>query len=156
MQNRFEELKNDLLPRFWDTENKEMIYPEYVFSEQLNIHSIWYEIIVGKDVFDKDFITHKFEISDLLFNPRFIPMKPTGLKDKNGKLIYDGDVVRFNENDIGYVVGGVRGYCYDVICPQKQSYGSTLYHIQQYHHIEVIGNIHSNPELLEEQKWLKI
>jgi len=28
MNDRFEQLKQNLLPRFWDIKNKEMIYPE--------------------------------------------------------------------------------------------------------------------------------
>ena len=65
---------------------------------------------------------------------------PTGLKDKNGKEICEGDIVK--TCSIGtWAVEGRRG-CFFV--GKYALYGHNDYG-------EVIGNIHENPELLKEK-----
>ena len=81
----------------------------------------------------------------------------TGLKDKNGKLIYDGDILKTNSGNIYYIkwdekTGSFREEdynCQNVIyraghhlCLWKDSYCESY---------EIVGNIHENPELLEKE-----
>ena len=86
----------------------------------------------------------------------------TGLKDKNGKRIFEGDVLR-----IAKIVDGLGGYCHppldypvnvvvkwdlcawmwETLCEDKRyiSFPNAWSHYE----CEIIGNIHDNPELLE-------
>ena len=77
----------------------------------------------------------------------------TGLLDKNGKEVYEGDIVKFED------VSGYKDGCASVIW-HEDSCGyylendddniyDTLYDFTPSYQMEVIGNIHENPELLE-------
>lgn len=75
----------------------------------------------------------------------------TGLHDKNGKEIYEGDIIieklrRARKDGERLVI------CFDDFEWQgKNANGATtsLSLLVEYHTIEVIGNIHDNPELLK-------
>ena len=99
----------------------------------------------------------------------------TGLKDKNGKRIFEGDIIRMNqnENDISVVEFGKFG----CVCTEDESITDFVHGWYyrplptdalsrcepfcwpfqlnemciKYDGIEVIGNIRDNPELLDER-----
>lgn len=76
-------------------------------------------------------------------------MQYTGLKDKNGKEIYEGDILS-NKDTYGYMVVNwsptSAGFCLD-----KKGWISSHYFKEAVdaEECEVIGNIHENPELLK-------
>jgi len=75
-------------------------------------------------------------------------MQYTGLKDKNGKEIYEGDIVNSWYEE--YNTGGIGSEFKKHIVEFKM--GAFTNCINTYKPIEVIGNIYENPELLEPEK----
>ena len=85
----------------------------------------------------------------------FILMQSTGLHDKNGVEIFEGDIIEhldFNSNEISksevrilkgcfYLVISVDGFKYDVPMMDLKDNECIL---------EIKGNVHENPELLED------
>lgn len=75
----------------------------------------------------------------------------TGLKDKNGKEIYEGDVMEipeteFNAEIIGRVLFEEDAY---YIIPLRGGHLWGLHWSLRKHDAKIIGNIHDNPELLK-------
>ena len=79
----------------------------------------------------------------------------TGLTDKNGKKIFEGDIVkcisRFDAKDMVVIFEAAEFHLVD--CQRYKNYTECC----GYRHFgtletEVIGNIHDNPELVEEGK----
>lgn len=83
----------------------------------------------------------------------------TGLRDRNGKEIYEGDIVKTPLLDP--IFGDVLSDAFDnvAISFHNGAFAVAYYNGRHkiylqvlYDEIEVIGNIHDNPELLEEEK----
>ena len=70
----------------------------------------------------------------------------TGLFDKNGKKIFEGDIISGLGNT--YVCGWDEGNVEFTVFDGKESFGLAY---AAYPCMEVVGNIHDNPELIKNE-----
>jgi uncharacterized phage protein (TIGR01671 family) len=83
------------------------------------------------------------EIEDYCSKDQYDVQLHTGLKDKNGTEIYEGDIVRYSssshEGEVKFWMGRF------LISSEKDN---AHYKLQMTSDLEVIGNIYENPELV--------
>ncbi|MGF2160980.1 YopX family protein [Enterococcus avium] len=131
-----------MIPKFraWDEDSKVM--------------RSWKDLILEKDGGD-DFwlIGYKENACITSFDHDQILMQSTGLKDKNGVEIFEGDLVEHDDNLNGdWETFEACEVVYDKDYAQfcfKWDAGNFL---TDYRNLNVIGNIYENSELLEEQR----
>lgn len=132
-----------MIPRFrvWDKTCKTM----YEADDIMYIDFREKEICVETLFFER---ASRYDFDDIVL------MQSTGLKDKNGKEIFEGDIVKVTDGDerTNFPDGGIGTICgLDEIFMWyiDGQVHNGLFDISQEYYIEVIGNIHTNPELAE-------
>ena len=119
--------------RAWDKENEKM----------MKVSSLHLE---NKEISVKENGTFRlFRMQDL--------MQFTGVKDKNGKEIYENDLISCNKykNIVVFFENG----CFKVkyLRNSTTTITCTLNSFLEKYKCKISGNIYEHPELLEEQKW---
>ena len=104
----------------------------------------------GEDmIYPNHRITGNISNGDLLQKWPATIMQYTGLKDKNDKVIYEGDIVRSGMTGAEYLI-----FWHDENCSfRKQCVNANKSDIdiwQDASSQNIIGNIYENPDLLEE------
>lgn len=118
--------------KVWDIEEKEMYEPHKI--EYINFYDGFVTLkVVG-------FI--EFEDAELL--------QYTGLKDKNGKEIYEGDIIKRESMAPGGLDRIGKITIEDGVIWIESNVDSVCL-FDEIDELEVIGNIYENPELLEEK-----
>ena len=144
-------------------------------GRMMSISDMWFNVdslgeIGLNDAIMNDYITVSPDEIEL--------MQSTGLKDKNGKEIFEGDILKFNDEWAeycyeGYVDGSVEGINFVEVVRGEACFEfgktrypeSSLFILMEDERLtfaeliksrdfefEVIGNIYENPELLEDCK----
>lgn len=93
---------------------------------------------------------HADNFGEVLEDSNFIVMQCTGLKDKNGKLIYEGDVVKDDHEALHFVTWFYNGFQLEPLF--KNGYTIGIVNDE----IEVIGNIYENKEILNTNNEVNI
>lgn len=114
----------------------------------------WYISEYGDDQMVPDYESDRQAFESFGFCAEEIAyMQYTGLKDKNGVEIYEGDLLSFRIaqfSGIAEVEWFDDGWCLNLNDLVVAS--AWIPYLGELNYMEVVGNIHENPELLEKSK----
>nr|DAX57368.1 MAG TPA: YopX protein [Caudoviricetes sp.] len=125
--------------RAWDGAKKEMFKDTFAITESGQV------VVV-----EQEFVTSP---PDYVFVDHLVIMQSTGIKDKNGKEIFEGDIVDYKgRKAIIKWHGSYASFIYRFVDEMQERVSEWDPLFLAYHHFEIIGNIYENKDILEEKK----
>ena len=128
-----------MIPKFraWDSAKKEMFKDTFAITESGQVVVVEQESVASSP--------------DYVFVDHLVIMQSTGLADKNGKEIFEGDIVKMSKDVYSestyYEVVRHYGGAYRL---ESKQHGCELW--LRHTDCEVVGNVYENPELLEDKE----
>ena len=128
-----------MIPKYraWDSAKKEMFKDTFAITESGQVVVVEQESVASSP--------------DYVFVDHLVIMQSTGLADKNGKEIFEGDIVKMSKDVYSeptyYEVVRHRGGAYRL---ESKQHGCELW--LRHTDCEVVGNVYENPELLEDKE----
>ena len=118
--------------RVWEEREKEYDTWSYILDDSGNLFRNAYGALIKCD--KKDYIIEQY----------------TGLKDKNGEMVYEGDIVLdCYDGDDAFIVEWDKDTASFILTDTDNIICVNFYEYFPDKELEVIGNIHENQELLE-------
>ena len=134
-----------MIPKYraWDSAKKEMFKDTFAITESGQVVVVEQESVAS--------------FPDYVFVEHLVIMQSTGLVDRDGKIIFEGDVVQFEdcytETDFLYVNTGIVEWSqgsFTITNRDSVEMGDLL--DGEFLDVIIIGNVYENPELLEDEE----
>lgn len=135
-------MKRTIKFRAWNTEMNHMVFPSLEFSRE--IWPCFYKRITNTNEKGEELVMEMVSVDHILQSPEFIVSQFTGLLDKNGKEIYEGDILLLPYNFKGVVKYKEGSFIIENTNNKFYYLGELISNLSY----EIIGNIHETPEIL--------
>ena len=125
--------------RAWDSAKKEMFKDTFAITESGQV-----VVVEQEDVMSPP---------DYVFVDHLVIMQSTGLFDRNGQEIFEGDIVDYKgRKAIIKWHGSYASFIYRFVDEMQERVSEWDPLFLAYHHFEIIGNVYENKEFLEDME----
>ena len=137
--------------RAWDKRDKRMLYQDDIkISYAQNTDIYLTDLCTFFDSLNDRIYKDGFKVSDGIPDNRYILLENTGLTDKNGKDIYEGDIIEYHPKK-PEVIGFEDGSFIQSFVGRDPEEDGAVIILNKYSVTRsvILGNIYENPELLK-------